>query len=232
MRTTYSELVSEDLNMLAAHTTQFWRSRPLQGRRPAAFFAALVVYIIVILVAAPQAQQPQAFNPTATGASVAAVRDAYAGSEIELMVGRSTVINVGAQIARVSLTSADIADALVTSPSQLLVHGKGPGAISMFVWSRGGVVKRYEVSVQRDLTRLSEQVKQLFPNERIDVRGNGRNVVLSGSVSSKDVVDRAINVALGFVEKREDVVTLLQVRLQALWNSLSTRGYEGQIRAS
>ncbi len=52
--------------MLAAHTTQFWRSRPLQGRRPAAFFAALVVYIIVILVAAPQAQQPQVFNPTGT----------------------------------------------------------------------------------------------------------------------------------------------------------------------
>ena len=36
--------------------------------------------------------------------------------------------------------------------------------------------------------------------------------MLSGSVSSKDVVDRAINVALGYVEKREDVVTLLQVR--------------------
>ena len=42
-RTTHSELESEDLNMLAAHTTQFWRSRPLQGRRPSAFFAALVV---------------------------------------------------------------------------------------------------------------------------------------------------------------------------------------------
>ena len=62
-RTTHSELESEDLNMLAAHTTQFWRSRPLQGRRPAAFFAALVVYIIVILVAAPQAQQPQVVQP-------------------------------------------------------------------------------------------------------------------------------------------------------------------------
>ena len=68
-RTTHSELESEDLNMLAAHTTQFWRSRPLQGRRPAAFFAALVVYIIVILVAAPQAQQPQVFNPTGTASA-------------------------------------------------------------------------------------------------------------------------------------------------------------------
>jgi pilus assembly protein CpaC len=131
---------------------------------------------------------------------------------VRLLVGRSTLIDVGGPIARVSLTSADIADALVTSPNQLLVHGKGPGAISMFVWSRAGAVRRFEVSVQRDLTRLSEQVKQLFPSETIEVRGNGRNVVLSGSVSSKDVVDRAINVALGYVEKREDVVTLLQVR--------------------
>jgi pilus assembly protein CpaC len=55
-------------------------------------------------------------------------------------------------------------------------------------------------------------MSQLFPNESIEVRGNGRNIVLSGSVSSKDVVDRAINVALGYVEKKEDVVTLLQVR--------------------
>ena len=98
--------------MLAAHTTQFWRSRPLQGRRPAAFFAALVVYIIVILVAAPQAQQPQVFNPTGT-ASATVVRDAASGSEIDLMVGRSTVLNVGSNIARVSLTVPDIADAMV-----------------------------------------------------------------------------------------------------------------------
>jgi pilus assembly protein CpaC len=153
-----------------------------------------------------------AVSPATPAATPGVETETATPDAVRLLVGRSTLIDVGAPIARVSLTSADIADALVTSPSQLLVHGKGPGAISMFVWSRGGGVKRYDVSVQRDLTRLSEQVTQLFPNERIEVRGNGRNVVLSGSVSSKDVVDRAINVALGFVEKREDVVTLLQVR--------------------
>ena len=51
-----------------------------------------------------------------------------------LLVGRSTVVDVGTPIARVSLTSADIADALVTSPNQLLINGKMPGTISMFVW--------------------------------------------------------------------------------------------------
>ena len=66
-------------------------------------------------------------------------------------------------ISRVSLTSADVADALVTSPSQLLVHGKVPGAISMFVWNRGGSVKRYEIMVQRDLASLSEQIQDAVP---------------------------------------------------------------------
>ena len=162
---------------------------------------------------APVAATAAAFSPAGAPAAPASVDvEAAQPDAVRLLVGRSTLIDVGGPIARVSLTSADIADALVTSPNQLLVHGKGPGAISMFVWSRGGAVRRFEISVQRDLTKLSDQVKQLFPNETIDVRSNGRNVVLAGSVSNKDVVDRAINVALGYVEKREDVVTLLQVR--------------------
>ena len=48
--------------------------------------------------------------------------------------------SAGSPIARVSLTSSDIADALVTSPSELLINGKMPGTISMFVWDRAGAV--------------------------------------------------------------------------------------------
>jgi pilus assembly protein CpaC len=208
-RTTHSELESEDLNMLAAHTTQFWRSRPLQGRRPAAFFAALVVYIIVILVAAPQAQQPQVFNPNGT-ASATIVRDAASGSDIDLMVGRSTVLNVGANIARVSLTVPDIADAMVTAPSQLLIHGKKAGTISLFVWDKGGAISTFEVKVRRDLTPLIAHMKQLFPGEDITVLGSGKDVVISGTVSSKYVIDKAGEVAGGYVDKKEDVVNMLK----------------------
>ncbi|HEY2153570.1 MAG TPA: pilus assembly protein N-terminal domain-containing protein, partial [Vicinamibacterales bacterium] len=148
--------------------------------------------------------------------AVAASRsDAVADTDtrsVHLLVGRSTLVDVTSPISRVSLTSSDIADALVTSPNQLLVNGKIPGTISMFVWDRSGTIRRYEVVVQRDLARLAEQVRQLFPGDQIDVQSNGRDVVLSGSVSNKDVIEKAINVAAGYVEKRDEVVTLLQVR--------------------
>ena len=110
-----------------------------------------------------------------------------------------------------SLTSADIADALVTSSTQLLVHGKTAGTISMFVWNRGGAVQRYEVSVQRDVAKLSDQIHQLFPKESIAVESNGRNIVLTGSVPSKEIADRAVDVAAGFTDKRDEVVSLLQI---------------------
>ncbi len=199
-------------------------TRPAARLTRASMIGSHIFIVAVFGASALHAQVPPGTQLLAATAGSAAAATPVAGpapsvdveaaapDAVRLLVGRSTLVDVGTAITRVSLTSSDIADALVTSPTQLLVHGKGPGAISMFVWSRSGAVRRFEVSVQRDLSRLSDQVKQLFPKESIEVRSNGRSVVLAGSVSTKDVVDRAINVALGFVEKREDVVTLLQVR--------------------
>jgi pilus assembly protein CpaC len=184
--------------------------------------AALAAPIFVILVfgGVIHAQQPVLTTVSASNPAPAAVPDAPTPDTLRLLVGRSTLVDIGTPISRVSLTSADVADALVTSPNQLLVHGKVPGSISMFVWSRGGEVRRFEVAVQRDLSRLSDQVHQLFPGDDIQVRGNGRAVVLSGMVASKDVADRAVNVAMGFVEKKEDVVSLLQVRPSPVSNQV------------
>ncbi len=143
---------------------------------------------------------------------VADRRIVYADDSVRLMVGRSTVVNVGAPIARVSLTTPDVADALVTAPSELLINGKLPGTISMFVWDRSGAIKKYEVIVQRDLARLSEQVEQLFPGEKIEVRSNGNDIVLSGTVRDKAVMEKAINLAAGYVDKKEEVVSLLTLQ--------------------
>ena len=157
-----------------------------------------------------------------------AVVSAAPGSEVDagavrLLVGRSTVLDVGTAITRVSLTSADIADAMVTSPNQLLINGKLPGAISMFVWDRAGALKRYEVIVQRDLARLTEQIRTLFPGEKIEVSSSGKNVVLSGLVTNKDIIEKAVNVAAGYVDKREEVVALLQLQAGAPSNQVLLR---------
>jgi len=145
------------------------------------------------------------------------------GENVNLMVGRSTVLDTGAPIARVSLTSADVADALVTSSNQLLINGKMPGIISMFVWDRAGSIRRYEINVQRDLARLSEQLRTLFPGENISAQSNGKSIVLSGTVTQKDVIEKAVNVAAGYVDKKDEVVPLLQVQDAGMSNQVMLR---------
>ncbi len=179
--------------------------------RATRFGLALAAFILVILVAAPRAQQqtPQFSAASAPAAGAARALPAVS-TDIDLLVGRSTVINVGSAIARVSLTVPDIADAMVTAPGQLLIHGKAPGTISLFVWDRGGAITTYEVKVRRDLSTLGEQMRQLFPGEPIAIAGSGKDVVISGTVSSQYVVEKAANVAAGYVDKPENVVNLLK----------------------
>ena len=101
---------------------------------------------------------------------------------------------------------------MVTSGNQLLVNGKMPGTITMFVWEKAGALRQYEITVQRDLAILNEQMTKLFPGESILAQSNGKAVVLSGLVTSKDAADKAMSVAAGYVEKAGDVVNLLRSR--------------------
>ncbi len=171
----------------------------------------------VIIIAVFGSLAVYAQTPPLAAAAVAAAGGAAAPTErdappIRLLVGRSTIVDAGTPITRVSVTSAEIADVLVTTSRQLLLNGKVPGTTSMFVWDRADVVHRYEVIVQRDVARLAEQMKALFPGETIEVQSNGTKIVLSGRVSTKAILDNAVNLATGYVDKKDEVVSLLQPR--------------------
>jgi pilus assembly protein CpaC len=168
--------------------------------------AARTFFILLIAVAAPRFVFADDTTPS-----------------VRLTVGRSAVVDLGAPIARVSLTSADVADAMVTSANQLLVNGKLPGTISMFVWERNGTLRQFEVVVQRDLNILNEQIKRLFPGESIDAQSNGKSIVLSGMVSNKDLADKARTVAAGYVDKPEDVVNMLKIQESTAANQVLLR---------
>ena len=126
-------------------------------------------------------------------------------------------------ITRVSLSTPDVADALVTTPYELLIHGKVPGTISMMVWENTGRIKTFDVAVRRDLSQLDIQLKTLFPGEEISATSNGKDVVLSGLVSTKYIVDRASSLAVGYVDKAENVVNLLRQQESVATNQVLLR---------
>jgi pilus assembly protein CpaC len=201
-------------------------SKAGSAKRTRRTISVLILFIVVFGARILWAQAPA--DVTATGGE--ATIDAP--TEVRILAGRSTLIDTGAAITRVSLTSAEVADALVTASSQLLVHGKVPGVISMFVWNRAGAVRRYEVMVQRDIAKVEAQLRQLFPGENFTVQSNGSKIVVSGRVSTKEVADRVVDVAAGFVEKREEVIALMQVQPAAATDQVLLRVRFAEINRS
>src|SRR5687768_2384698 len=103
-----------------ALTPTSWRARRIVR-------ALLPILFIIVSGRHVVAQVGPLANEAGGAGSMPARRAANEGAaaiQVGLVVGRSMVIDVGAPIQRVSLTSADVADALVTSSSQLLVNGK------------------------------------------------------------------------------------------------------------
>ena len=164
----------------------------------------LATALIVIVVQPPGAQT----RPVS--ARSADVKPPTKDLQIDLLVGRSTVLTTDRPIRRVALSTEEIADALVTAPNEILIHGKAPGTISLLVWSDTGRISNYDVVVRRDLGALAGHLSELFPSEAISVTANGSDVVIAGTVSSKDVVEQAAAVVVGYVESTENVVNLLR----------------------
>lgn len=132
---------------------------------------------------------------------------------LHLLSGRSLVVTSPVRITRISVADPNVVDALVVSPTQILLSGKSPGAASVVIWDLNGQSQTFDVFTDLDVGEMSEKIHQVLPNEPIQVESRGGVVTLSGRVSSQLVADRVLSIAQAMVPKKEDVVSFLEVPL-------------------
>ena len=132
-----------------------------------------------------------------------------APEKVSLTAGRSVVVPTSFNITRIAITNAEIADAVVVSPREILVDGKKPGTVSLIVWSATGRTQ-YNVIVEPAITTLEQHLHTLFPGEAIAVKVSDEAIVLSGQVSSTAVMLRAGEIAKASTSKSH-VINLLQL---------------------
>ena len=128
---------------------------------------------------------------------------------VVLTAGRSTVLNTDFDVTRIAVTNPAVADATVVQPREILIDGKAPGTISLIVW--GGTQRlQYDIVVEQPTPALEQQLKQLFPAESIGVAINADAIILSGRVSSTEVMLRAAEVARASAPK-SSVINMMTV---------------------
>lgn len=124
--------------------------------------------------------------------------------QLNLVVGKSTVVDMPVPIKRASLADPKIADAMVLSPKQIYVTGKDYGTTNLTLWGQDGqVLAILDLDVGVDLIRLKQQLAELLPDEtNIRLRGTHDHVTLFGTVSSEARLSQVLAVAEAYAPKK------------------------------
>jgi pilus assembly protein CpaC len=130
------------------------------------------------------------------------------------MVGKSLLINTTERLKRVSVTDDAIADALVVTPTQILVHGRAAGEVSLLIWDELERSRSFDLRVDVDVSAAADEEKRVFPVEQISVSPSRSAIVLSGHVSTEDVSKRAGMIAEAYSKNVVNVLTFGPVGAQ------------------
>jgi pilus assembly protein CpaC len=160
---------------------------------------------------APSQSTPQGPVATAQNPSEA---ESHGAAPLRVMVGKSLLINTTERLKRVSVTDPGVADAIVVTPTQILVHGRSAGEVSLLIWDELERSRSFDLRVDVDVSATAEEEKRVFPDEQITVTPSRSAIVLSGHVTTEDIAKRAEMIAAAYSKNVVNVLTFGPVGAQ------------------
>lgn len=115
---------------------------------------------------------------------------------LEVPMNRAVVVESDQPFAELSIANPGIADISTLSDRSIYVLGKAPGRTTMtLLGPEGKLITNVDVQVSLDVAEFKERLRQILPNEKVEVRTANDGIVLSGTVSSMAALDRALDLA-------------------------------------
>lgn len=149
---------------------------------------------------------------------------------LSVPMNRAVVVESDTPFAELSIANPGIADISTLSDKSIYVLGKTPGRTTLTLLSaEGKLITNVEVQVTPDIGEFKERLKQILPDETIEVRTANDGIVLSGTVSSTAKLDRAMELANRYAPERvSNLMTvggtqqvMLKVRFAEMQRSVS-----------
>ncbi|HEY0709876.1 MAG TPA: type II and III secretion system protein family protein, partial [Polyangia bacterium] len=185
-------------------------------------FLATVLGSLVMLGSGQLAAQEAPATPT-----IRIDREMGSSKRLNLEMGQNRLLILSEQIVRVSVADPRVADLKVITSTQLLLTAKGVGVTDLTLWNRKDDPLVLALEVSRNVESLRKQLKELMPQEDIQVTAAGELVVLSGEVSDVRIPDRAVEVAQLHTEKVANLIKVRgnqQVQLEVKFAEVSRNG--------
>ena len=154
---------------------------------------------------------------------------------VSVSKGASALLVNPTAIQRFSIGDPTVAEAVVVSPTEILINGKTLGTTSLFLWDNTGNIKLYSVEVTADAPGMQRYLSSVLQGEKIDVIASGNTVTLTGQVRDASVANRAVEIAKGSgativdnLTTPEAVQVLLKVRFAEV-NKSAIKEFRSQL---
>ena len=142
-------------------------------------------------------------TPLPSTAQVLRVLEGATSTTLRVPMNRAVVVESEALFAELSVANPQIADIATLSERTIYVLGRAPGRTTMTLLGvDGGLIANVEIQVIPDLAEFRERLREILPNEAIEVRSANDGIVLSGTVSSGQILDRALELAQRYAPDR------------------------------
>ena len=157
------------------------------------------VLVGLTLVLSPLALMP----PVAAQAETLRIISNSTESMLNVAQNRAVVVESEVPFAELSIANPGIADISSLSDRSIYVLGKVPGITTLTLLdAEGQLITNVEVRVAPDLAEFKERLQQILPGEPIQVRTANDGIVLSGTVSSAQRLQRALELANRYAPDR------------------------------
>jgi pilus assembly protein CpaC len=127
---------------------------------------------------------------------------------LHVLAGKSLVINLEARLRRVLVSNPTAIEAVTTSPNQVVVMARNVGVSSLILWDEAGRSRMLDVLVDLDAASLRDGIQLAYPSEPIQVQAEGDRIIVSGAVSSQEVIDSVVKMAGTFSKNVVNSMTL------------------------
>lgn len=146
-------------------------------------------------------------------ATPAAAQEDAARRVIAIEQSKGRLIRLDVPVKTVFIANPEIADVQIKSPTVMYVTAKKPGETTLIaVDDKDRVLVNVSVTVNHNLSRLKRTMDAVIPGNRIQVRSIDGAVVLTGEAESPLQVATANDLALRFVERKEQIVNSISVK--------------------
>jgi pilus assembly protein CpaC len=143
----------------------------------------------------------------------------------------SFVKHTGRPVTKVSIADAEVVDATMASPTQVLLVAKDKTEVtSLILWYDDDHAEVFEVVVRLPDSAwkdIQEAVDRLVPNARVKVERLGDGVALDGFVESQGDLDRVLEITKRFVSNFTNMISVQgsqQVQLEVKVAEVSRSG--------